>query len=163
MDNARIALGLGGNLGQPEMTFRLAAELLLAAGVRDLRLASCYRSAPVDCLPGTPDFSNSAAVGYWPGRPAELLTLTQDIERQLGRPAVHDSRDSRSIDIDILLFADLNYQTPHLQIPHPRLRQRLFALQPLAELAPDWPIPPDGKTVSAVLAELAGKKMPLQP
>jgi 2-amino-4-hydroxy-6-hydroxymethyldihydropteridine diphosphokinase len=154
MDAARIALGLGANLGQPEMTFHRAAELLRAAGMRDLRLARCCRSAPVDCLPGIPDFTNSAAVGLWPGSPEELLAVTQGIEQQLGRPPEHDRRDSRSIDIDILLFADRCVQCPHLCIPHPRLRQRLFVLQPLAELAPDWPVPPEGISVAEALAQL---------
>ncbi len=158
MRSARIALGLGGNLGQPEVTFRRAILLLQAAGVGDLQLASCHRSAPVDCLPGTPEFSNSAAIGRWSGSPEELLAVTQDIEQQLGRPRHHDSRASRTIDIDILLFADLCHQRSHLCLPHPRLRQRLFALQPLAELAPDWPVPPDGKTVAIILAELLEQK-----
>ena len=147
----RVALALGANLGQPEGTFQRACEMLCAGGLADLHMASCHQSEPVDCHPGTPCFTNSAATGFWNGTPQQLLELTQSIEVQLGRPQQHDSRGSRSIDIDILLVDDLILDTPELHIPHPRMCQRLFVLQPLAEIAADWIIPTTRKTVAEQL------------
>ena len=143
----RIALALGGNLGQPEETFQRACAMLEAGGVSDLQMASCLHSKPVGCHPGTPDFTNSAAIGVWNGTAQQLLELTQNIEVRLGRPQQHDSHGSRLIDIDILLFDDLILDNPELCIPHPRMCQRLFVLQPLAEIAGDWIIPTSRKTV----------------
>ncbi len=149
-----VALGLGGNLGEPRETFRRACALLAAGAVSDLRMASCHQSEAVGCHPGTPPFTNSALIGRWHGTAQELLELTQEIEVQLGRPRIHDSQGSRSIDIDILLLGDLILNSPDLHIPHPRMGQRLFVLQPLAEIAPDWIVPTNGKTVAQIMKEL---------
>lgn len=156
----RIALALGGNLGQPAATFQRACEMLLDGGVSDLQMASCLQSEAVGCHPGTPSFTNSAVTGLWNGTAQQLLKLTQNIEVRLGRPLLHDSQGSRSIDIDILLVDDLILDSPRLCIPHPRMCQRLFVLQPLAEIAADWMIPSSRKTVRAHLQELLQKKTP---
>ena len=60
-----VALGLGGNLGEPRGTFCRACALLTAGGVVDLRMASCHQSEAVGCHPGTPPFTNSAVTGRW--------------------------------------------------------------------------------------------------
>ncbi len=130
----RVAIALGGNIGDVRARFQTALLMLAAGGVTHIRKASDYRTAPVDCVPGTPDFWNSALVGEWGGTPQELLLLTQSIERRLGRPAQHSSRESRTIDLDILLFGDLKISTQNLTIPHPRMHQREFVLKPLAEI-----------------------------
>ena len=150
----RVALALGANLGQPRLTFSQACEMLKSGGVSNLRMASCYQTKAVDCHPGTPDFCNSAATGLWKGNPGQLLALTQKIEIRLGRPQQHDSHGSRSIDLDILLMEDLIENTPELCIPHPLMCQRLFVLQPLAEIAADWIIPTTRKTVAEQLRQL---------
>jgi len=149
-----VALGLGANLGDPAATFATARRQLVAGGLRQERLATIIRTVPVDCVPGTPDFCNSALVGDWPGSARELLTLCQDIERQCGRPARHSQRESRLLDIDILLFGEQCIAEPDLVVPHPRLRARYFALAPLAELAGAWRIPPDLVSVTAALTAL---------
>lgn len=156
--SSRVALGLGANLGQPQETFQQACAALSAGGVSNLRMASCYQTEPVGCHPGIPLFTNSAVTGLWQGSPQQLLTLTQRIEVQLGRPRQHDSQGSRQIDIDLLLFADLCLNAPELCIPHPRLCQRLFVLKPLAEIAPDWTIPPTRKKVAEILLEIGRKE-----
>jgi len=149
----RIALALGANLGQPEVTFQRACEMLEAGGVSGLQMASCLQSEPVGCHPGTPDFTNSAVIGSWNGTAQQLLELTQSIEERLGRPREHDSQGSRLIDIDILLVDDLILDSPKLCIPHPRMCERLFVLQPLAEIAADWIVPTSRKTVQELLLE----------
>ncbi len=153
-----VAIALGGNQGEVLRNFREAAALLGANGLRSVRLAEPIRTAPVDCVPGTPDFWNAALIGEWDGTPEELLALTQSIERRLGRPAAHSSRESRPIDLDILLFDEAVVSLPNLVIPHPRLRLRRFVLEPLAEIAPDWLVPPDRTAVAALLNALPPSK-----
>ena len=149
-----VALGLGANLGDPAATFATARRLLVAGGLGHDRMAAIIHTTPVDCVPGTPDFCNSALIGEWPGTARALLLLCQHIERQCGRPARHSQRTSRLLDIDILLFGEQCIVETDLLIPHPRLRRRYFALAPLADLAGSWRIPPDLISVSAALAAL---------
>ena len=146
----RIALGLGGNLGRVDRRMAGALAALRQAGLTDLRVSSLYRSTPVGCVPGVPPFLNAAATGRWGGSPASLLRVCQETERQLGRPARHSSSESRPIDLDILLFDTLCIRTPSLTLPHPRMHERLFVLLPLAEIAPSWPVPPNGITVETL-------------
>ena len=135
--NNLVAIALGGNIGDVRARFQTALLMLAAGGLSNIRKASDYQTTPVDCVPGTPDFWNSALIGEWGGTPQELLMLTQSVERRLGRPAQHSSRESRTIDLDILLFGDQRINTPSLTIPHPRMHQREFVLKPLRELLPE--------------------------
>ena len=81
---------MGANLGEnPAENIRWGALKLLEAGVEELLMAPIIRTKPVDCVPGTPDFLNTAVVGQWGGTPLELLAACQKIEREAGRPAVH--------------------------------------------------------------------------
>ncbi len=150
----RIAIALGGNIGDTAGHFQAAVQLLRNGGVNDIRQAPLYLTTPVDCEPGTPDFVNSAITATWAGTPEGLLALCQGIERQLGRPRRHSRRESRLIDLDLLLFDSQHIDLPDLVIPHPRLRQRRFVLEPLAQIAPEWPVPPDGQTVQQLLSRL---------
>ena len=151
----KFALLLGGNLGETEKFFDAALAGLAAAGAAGLHRSRLYRTAPVDCVPGTPDFLNCAVTGTFPGSPRELLALTQRLEIEAGRPARHSSREARVLDIDIILFGDCLLRTTELTIPHPRARQRRFVLEPLAEIAPSLRFPDTGETVAAALARLA--------
>ena len=117
------------------------------AGMTGVRRSRIYRSAPVDCVPGTPDFSDQALTGVWPGTARELLALCQNLERAAGRPERHSSREARTLDLDIILFGDAVSDAPELTLPHPRARQRRFVLEPLAEIAPEWRFPDSGNTI----------------
>ena len=117
-------------------------------------MAPIIRTKPVDCVPGTPDFLNTAVVGQWGGTPLELLAACQKIEREAGRPAVHSSHEARLLDIDVLLWGAETLSLPGLIVPHPRMHLRRFVLEPLAAIAPDWTVPPFGKTVANLLNEL---------
>lgn len=150
----KFALLLGGNLGKTEMFFDAALAGLAAAGAVGMLRSRLYLTAPVDCVPGTPDFLNCAVTGFFSGAPLELLALTQSLEIKAGRPAFHSSREARVLDIDIILFGRHLLSTPKLSIPHPRARFRRFVLEPLAEIAPDFTFPDTGETVSAALARL---------
>ena len=143
----RVALMLGGDLGDPAATFAAAAAELERSGLTEMRRSRIRRSAPVDCVPGTPEFSDQALTGVWRGTAYELLSLCQKLERAAGRPERHSSREARTLDLDIILFGDEIADTPRLTIPHPRARERRFVLEPLAEIAPDWRFPDTGKTI----------------
>ena len=129
----KVAIALGGNIGDVPASFDKAIALLEDGGLTGIVRGRTLVSEPVDCVPGTPGFHNSAIVGFWEGTPEQLLDLTQSIERQMGRPAQHSSRESRTIDLDILLFDDLQISTPRLTIPHPRMKQRPFVMVPLED------------------------------
>ena len=149
-----VAIMLGGNLGDTEKFFDDAVAGLTAGGFRVTGRSAICRSAPVDCVPGTPDFADQALTGSWSGTPEELLALCQNLERAAGRPAKHSSRESRTLDCDIIIFGDVVSDAPFLTLPHPRAKLRRFVLEPLAEIAPDWRFPDSGTTVLQELQSL---------
>ena len=149
-----VALALGSNVGDGAKTFDQACMLLQDHGVTITGRAGIITTEPVDCPAGTPDFSNSALTGTFDGTPEDLLAITQKIEQQLGRPADHAYHDSRTLDIDIILFGNTICQTPRLTLPHPRAQERTFVLIPLAQIAPDWLFPDTGQTVSCAYKKL---------
>lgn len=152
--STKFAIMLGGNLGDSAAIFRDALEKLSSAGCRKLRMSRIFRSAAVDCVPGTPEFSDAAATGEWGGTAFELLRLCQKLEREAGRPAEHSSCESRTLDIDLILFGDEVIDTPELQIPHPRAQRRRFVLEPLTELLPDARFPDSGRKIAECLRNL---------
>ncbi|MDT8389669.1 MAG: 2-amino-4-hydroxy-6-hydroxymethyldihydropteridine diphosphokinase [Lentisphaeria bacterium] len=146
----RVAIGLGANLGHPEENIQAARDALAAGGMAEITLSPLYKTTPVDCVPGTPDFVNAALVGDWPGDVDSLLETCKAIEEKLGRPRIHSSEEARMIDLDILMADGAVSAHDRLTIPHPRFHERLFALVPLNDLAPDWVIPGLDKTVAEV-------------
>lgn len=154
----KIALALGGNLEDTAAVFASVLEKLAAHGLQGIRHSTWYRTSPVGCHPGTPDFLNGALTAEWAAGPQELLELTQSLEQQAGRPKIHDSRASRILDLDLLLFGEQIVRLPDLVIPHPRMTERLFVILPLAEIAPDWVVPGYGKSVGEIREDLLGRK-----
>ena len=150
----KFALCLGGNEGPVEANFDLVEEALRAAGAAEIRRSRIFVTSPVDCVPGTPDFLNQALTGEWHGSVESLFDLLQALERRCGRPKIHSSRESRPLDCDLILWGEEVISTPRLQIPHPRARQRLFVLEPLAEIAPEMRFMPEGLTVAQCLQKL---------
>ena len=148
-----VAIGLGGNIGNVQHRFSAVREQM-SAFLGQVTMAPVFITAPVDCVPGTPDFCNSALTGTFDGTPLELLERCQAMERSFGRPICHSSRESRTLDLDILLFGEELVSLPQLIIPHPRLLVRRFALEPLASIASEWRIPPAMTTVKECLAAL---------
>ncbi|HEX2255073.1 MAG TPA: 2-amino-4-hydroxy-6-hydroxymethyldihydropteridine diphosphokinase [Thermoanaerobaculia bacterium] len=146
-----IALGLGGNLGPVRDTLAGAVGRLRAL-LGPLTVASLYRTAPVG--PPQPPYLNTAAVGTTRRSPREILALTQELERAAGRRAGGERWGARELDVDLLVYGSRVQDDPLLTLPHPRLRERAFVLVPLAEIAPDLPIPPDGATARQLLAAL---------
>ena len=130
-------LAFGSNEANAAEIFSGALALLAENNWQLKRFSSIIRTTPVDCLPGTPDFFNGAALGEWGGSGIELLQITQRIERYYGRPAVHRSDQARTLDIDIILLGREKINLPELVIPHPRAGSRDFVLLPMKEIAPD--------------------------
>jgi 2-amino-4-hydroxy-6-hydroxymethyldihydropteridine diphosphokinase len=145
-----VALGLGGNLGDAEAALTLAIARL-AAALGPLEIAALYRSSPVSPI-AQPAFLNTAVLAHTALAPEEVLAIAKQIELAAHRRR-RERWGPRELDIDLLLFGDQQRQQPELTLPHPQLRQRRFVLTPLADLAPDWPIPPDGAHVAQLLAQ----------
>ena len=145
-------VGLGANLGAREETLRHAVERLgEAEGVDVLAVSSLRETEPVGVV-DQPPFLNGAVQLETSLPPRELLDLLVAIERSLGR--VRGARwGPRLVDLDLLLYGSEIVDEPGLRIPHPRLHERRFALEPLAELDA-WLEIPGRASVSALLAEL---------
>ncbi len=139
----RVWLGFGANLGDRQANIEAAIERLGG------RILIARRSAFIDTKPvdaGGPDYLNCVAAGDTDLEPLELLEFTQGIERDLGRVG-KGTNGPRPIDIDILLYGDLILRTPDLTIPHPRMHERAFVLDPLSSLEPNLLHPVQGRSV----------------
>jgi len=151
---ARCLIGLGSNLGERAGNLLQALdELHRTPGIQVVSSSSLLETAPVGGPPGQPNFFNAAAVLDTALQPQEVLQALLAVERKLGRVR-RELNGPRSIDLDLLLYDQLVLESPELTVPHPRLHQRLFALEPAAEVAPDWPHPTSGQTIEALLSRL---------
>lgn len=144
-------LSLGSNVGDRESHLRSAITRLSAIG-EVKSVSSLYETEPVEFTEQAL-FLNSAVALETSLTPLELMTQLLDIERSLGRERIQ-KKGPRTIDIDILLFADVIVDSAALTIPHPAMAQRRFVLVPLAEIAPDAVQPGLQKTVRKLLEEL---------
>ena len=137
MPETLCVIALGGNIGDVPGAFRRACEALSNAGVRIRRFSSLYRTAPVGCEPGAPEFTNAALSGFWDRSASELLRLCQRIEADNGRPNDHAYHVSRTLDLDIILFGQETIDLPDLKVPHPEAAKRDFVMDPLREIEPE--------------------------
>jgi 2-amino-4-hydroxy-6-hydroxymethyldihydropteridine diphosphokinase len=140
-------VGLGSNLGDREATIRGAVEAL--PGV--VAVSTLRETDPVG-VTEQPAFLNGAVVLETDLSARELLELLLAVERSLGRER-RERWGPRTIDLDLLLYADEAIDEPGLTVPHPRLHERRFVLEPLAELDPELAVPGRG-TVKDLLAGL---------
>jgi 2-amino-4-hydroxy-6-hydroxymethyldihydropteridine diphosphokinase len=146
----RAYVGLGANLGDREATLRSALEQLRAEpDVRVTAVSTFLDTAPVGIV-DQPRFLNAAAAVETDLGARGLLDRLLGIERRLGRTRESRRFGPRTIDLDLLLYGDEQIDEPGLQVPHPRLHERLFALEPLAELEPDLFVPGRGPLASLV-------------
>jgi len=141
LETARLAVvALGSNLGDSTATIQSALAVLerLATGPRFR--SSLWRSTPVECPPGSPDFINAVAAFEPHGdeTPESLLEKLHAIELQFGRKRTGVVNEARSLDLDLIAFGDERRNTTKLTLPHPRASQRSFVLAPLAEILPDF-------------------------
>ena len=145
-------IGLGANLGDREAALRRALELLAEEPGIEVTAVSRFRdTAPVG-LVDQPRFLNAAARVETALGPRELLERLLAVERALGRTRTGPCFGPRTIDLDLLLYDDSRHAEPGLTVPHPRLHERKFALEPLAELDPSLVIPGHGEVKSLLAA-----------
>ncbi|TMM23835.1 MAG: 2-amino-4-hydroxy-6-hydroxymethyldihydropteridine diphosphokinase [Actinobacteria bacterium] len=151
---ATAYVGIGSNLGEPERQIEQALELLAAEDGIELRAVSTLRWTDPVGYRDQPRFLNGAAEVETSLGARDLLGRLFEIERHLGRERSEGPRfGPRTIDLDLLVYGDSVVDEPGLTVPHPRLAERRFALEPLAELAPELVIPGAGP-VPALLAGL---------
>lgn len=144
-------IALGANLGDREANLRAAlAKLAATPGVHVERVSKLLDNPAIGGPSGSPPFLNAVAAVETALPPHALLGRLLEIEKQMGR--VRSERNApRPIDLDLILYADEVIDTPELTVPHPRMHERRFVMQPLAEIAPDLVHPTLGRRIDGLL------------
>ena len=151
---ARAFIGLGSNLGDRELSLRRAVAALGRLPSTEVRRVSRLRETEPVGITEQPRFLNGAAELETALDPHELLEALLEIERGLGRDrGGAPPGGPRTVDLDLLLYGDTVIAEPGLEVPHPRLAERRFVLEPLTDLDPELEIPAKGR-VQALLAKL---------
>lgn len=156
---AWAAIGLGANLDAPDRTLRQALDWLAALpGSQLIGQSRLYRSLAIG--PGTqPDYANAVAVLTTRLSAADLLAALHALEARAGRTRTV-RWGARTLDLDLLLYERQASHEPALLLPHPRLAERDFVLQPLCDIAPDWRLP-DGDAMATLNQRLGASSLPL--
>lgn len=146
-------IGLGSNLGDKVRTLETAVEKLKTLeDSRYIALSGLYETSPIGVEGG--HFLNAVAVIETELKPGLLLKALLSTEGTMGRTRKPGKAGSRLIDLDLLLYGDAAVEEKTLILPHPRMLQRRFVMEPLAELAPNLKVPPTGITASEAAADL---------
>lgn len=143
MNTVTAFIALGSNLGDSRHIIEAAFVRLQELSAAPVRRSSLWRSAPVDCPPGSPDFINAVAsiVPLPDESPESLLAKLRAIEIEFGRAPKAVLNEPRPLDLDLIAFSAEVRSTVQLILPHPRAHLRAFVLRPLAEIAPDFILP----------------------
>jgi 2-amino-4-hydroxy-6-hydroxymethyldihydropteridine diphosphokinase len=146
-----VYIALGSNLGDRAENLRQARDKMQSPHLKVTRASSLYETAPQGML-DQPWFLNQVVEAETTLFPRQLLARLQAIEKDMGRQRLI-ANGPRIIDLDILLFGSLLTHAAGLEIPHPRMTERRFVLEPLAELAPALRHPRTGQTMRELLAK----------
>jgi 2-amino-4-hydroxy-6-hydroxymethyldihydropteridine diphosphokinase len=152
-----VYLSIGSNVGDRASHLARAKEKLEAGDLRVTRASAVYETQPRD-VPDQEWFLNQVLEIETSLLPVQLLVRAQKVERAIGRIPTYN-KGPRVIDIDILFYGNAVVAIAGLDIPHPRLADRRFVLEPLAELAPDLRHPQTSRTVREMLAAVASQKV----
>lgn len=149
---AEVYVSLGTNLGDKDNNLRTAVRLMQERIGKVISLSSFYETAPWG-FQSEHSFLNAAACIETRLSPEQLLLVTQQIERELGRTQKSSGNvyKDRLIDIDLLMYDNLQIHSDQLVLPHPLMTKRRFVLEPLAEIAPETIHPVTGKTIRELL------------
>lgn len=150
-------IALGANLGDRRAQLVEAKDELrsIHQGGDDTYLMSdLFESEPVDCTPGDPVFINAVLELKTHLTPRKILEFCQNLENKTGRNKSKDQQNApRKLDLDILYYGDLILSEPDFNIPHPRITERRFVLEPLAQIRPSLILPNSSETVSEILEQ----------
>lgn len=154
--SATVWVALGSNLGEREANLEGAVRALREHdGVDVQSVSSWHVTAPVGGPSDQPEFSNGALRCTTTLEPREFLAVLQSIEARFGRDRTNAVLNGpRTLDLDLLLFGDCEVNDPELTLPHPRIEERTFVLEPLAELDSELVLPRSGRSVRECLATL---------
>jgi len=152
-----VFIALGSNLGDSRKIILDAMARLQNFSSEPILKSSLWQTSPVDCPPGSAKFVN-AVVGLVPQKgetPESLLRKLRDLEKEFGRAPKKIPNEPRPLDLDLIAFGNEVRNAPDLILPHPRAHLRKFVLQPFCEIAPDFVLAGQGKSVSELLAALS--------
>lgn len=150
-----VFLSLGSNKGDRQKNLNLAIELISNRIGSIMSQSDFFVTEPVG-FKSAHLFYNIAIGIKTTYMATDILKITQQIEKELGRKrkSVNGVYHDRTIDIDILIYDNCIINTPELQIPHPRMKERRFVLEPLAQIAPNLIIPNETQTIAELLADI---------
>lgn len=151
-----VFIALGSNLGNPEANLKAAVQALRQSpALENVRASRFTRTSPVGPIRDQPDFLNGVVAAQSAWEPERLLGHLHALEATLGLERQKKIRQGpRLIDLDLLIVGELVCHSNTLTLPHPRMTERRFVLEPLAQLAPAFRHPVSGQTISALLEAL---------
>lgn len=148
-------LGLGSNVGDRRANLQAVVQRLPRHGVTVMRCSSVYDTEPVGLVLDQPEFLNACIEIQTEHEPAELLAACKKVEQEVGRHSGGPRHGPRVIDVDVLLLADLVYESERLTLPHREVTSRRFVLVPLLELDLELALP-TGERLAGSLDALGG-------
>jgi 2-amino-4-hydroxy-6-hydroxymethyldihydropteridine diphosphokinase len=155
---SQVFIGIGSNLGEREKHIQRAKDCL--GSVRGVRFLACSRIRETEPI-GGPPVQGKYLNGVWQIEtdlgPKKLMEHLMEIERQLGRVR-EEKNGPRTIDLDLLFYEQEIIDRPGMVVPHPRAHERLFVLEPMADLDPDFRHPVLKKTIKELLKAISGKR-----
>jgi 2-amino-4-hydroxy-6-hydroxymethyldihydropteridine diphosphokinase len=150
-----VLVALGSNLGDPVASVHRALEILRTS-YAGLRASHLYRTKPVGCGVGAPDYVNACARFETELPPEALLQALRSLEALAGRPATRTQNEDRTLDIDIVSIRGVTQSSTTLTLPHPRAHTRAFVLVPALEIAPHFAV------VGGTVQQLHARLLPTQ-
>ena len=156
LEHKMVYVALGSNLGESVLTLRMAAARISDWSLEKVIGSSLWETEPLNCPPGSPSFIN-AVMGLNPKQgmsPESLLVDLLELEMQIGRERSGLVNEPRKIDLDLISFGMETRNAESLILPHPRAFERQFVLSPLKEIAPDFILPGQNKSVTELLKDL---------